>query len=104
MPALAAPPESGSMYAIFSVGVVLWIVYGIIVMILGFMRRSRPMRIGSIILLGVSILKVFLYDLRFLEQPYRIVSFIALGVILLLASYLYQRYKHIILEGASPEP
>jgi uncharacterized membrane protein len=82
----------------------VWIVYGIIVMILGFLRRSRPMRIGSIILLGVSILKVFLYDLRFLEQPYRIVSFIALGVILLLASYLYQRYKHIILEGASPEP
>jgi uncharacterized membrane protein len=82
----------------------VWIAYGIIIMILGFMRRSRPMRIGSIILLGVSILKVFLYDLRFLEQPYRIVSFIALGVILLLASYLYQRYKHIILEGASSEP
>lgn len=76
-----------------------WIVYSILLMSLGFIRRLRAVRVGALVLLLVTILKVFLYDLSFLEQPYRIVSFIALGVILLLAGFLYQRFKHVILNA-----
>jgi uncharacterized membrane protein len=42
-------------------------------------------------LLGVVIVKVFLFDLSFLEKFYRIVSFSLLGVALLLISFYYQR-------------
>lgn len=76
-----------------------WIVYSILLMILGFVRRLRAVRVGALLLLLVTILKVFLYDLSYLEQPYRIVSFIALGVILLVAGFLYQRFKHVILNA-----
>lgn len=76
-----------------------WIVYSILLMIIGFMRRMRPTRIAALILLLVTIGKVFLYDLSFLQQPYRIVSFIALGVILLAAGFMYQRFKSVILDG-----
>lgn len=75
----------------------VWIAYGIAVMGFGFIRRQRLVRIGGIALLALAILKVFLYDLSSLEQPYRIVSFIALGVILIGASYLYTRYRTIII-------
>ncbi|MBK9181551.1 MAG: DUF2339 domain-containing protein [Ignavibacteria bacterium] len=81
----------------------VWILYGIVVVVIGFLRDVRSIRLGGIALLGLAILKVFLYDLNSLEQPYRIVSFIALGVILLGASYLYTRYRSIII-GSSSSP
>jgi len=72
-------------------------------MALGLWRRRRAVRILSIGLFGISILKIFTYDLSFLTTLYRIFSFIGLGVILLAVSYAYQRYKAIIF-GSSNEP
>ncbi len=76
----------------------IWIFYSIIMLIIGIWRRMKLLRLLSIALFGVTILKVFIFDLSFLETLYRIISFIALGLILLMVSYLYQRYKSIILE------
>jgi len=70
-----------------------WIGYAAILLAIGFVRRLQVVRVTAMALLGVSILKVFFYDLSFLGQPYRIVSFIALGLILIGASYLYARYR-----------
>lgn len=80
-----------------------WLVYSIALMIVGLVRRMRPIRIIAIVLFGVAIVKIFFYDLSFLETLYRIVSFIGLGIILMIVSYLYQRYRNVILED-SPQP
>ena len=85
----------------------VWLLFSIALMALGFWRRDRALRLQAIALFGVAILKIFLYDLSFLETLYRIFSFVGLGVILLVVSYLYQRYKEVILspsggEDASP--
>ena len=74
-----------------------WLLVSMILIIIGIWRRDQIIRITAIIIFGISILKIFLYDLSFLETLYRIFSFIGLGVILLIASYLYQKYKKIIL-------
>jgi uncharacterized membrane protein len=74
----------------------IWLLYSIVLMVLGLWRRVRGIRIMSIVLFGFTILKIFIYDLSFLETLYRIFSFIGLGVILLGVSYLYQRYKSVI--------
>jgi uncharacterized membrane protein len=37
------------------------------------------------------VLKVFLLDLSYLERVYRILSFMLLGLVLLIVSFLYQR-------------
>jgi uncharacterized membrane protein len=66
-------------------------------MAFGIWRRSRILRHMAIILFGVTILKIFTYDLSFLDTLYRIFSFVALGLILLAVSYLYQRYRDVIL-------
>jgi uncharacterized membrane protein len=77
----------------------VWLLYSAILMVLGFMRRARSLRIISFALFGLSILKIFVYDLSFLDTLYRIFSFIGLGVILISISYLYTRYKEQIFGG-----
>ena len=85
----------------------VWLVYSIGLMGAGIWKRRRGLRLISIVLFGFTILKIFIYDLSFLDTLYRIFSFIGLGLILLSVSYLYQRYKGIILEhppGTSSKP
>ena len=69
----------------------IWIVYGAALMVIGFWKRSAFIRWQAMVLLAVTIGKVFLYDSRELEQVYRILSFIALGVMLMAISYAYHR-------------
>lgn len=77
-----------------------WLVYSIGLMGVGLLRRARTVRIIAIVLFAIAILKIFFYDLSFLETLYRIVSFIGLGIILLTVSYLYQRYRGAILDDS----
>jgi uncharacterized membrane protein len=69
----------------------LWMLYGAGLMIAGFRRRASFIRWLALALLGVTIAKVFLYDLAALERIYRIVAFIGLGVLLLAISFAYQK-------------
>jgi uncharacterized membrane protein len=73
-----------------------WLIYSVVLMVLGIIRRMQTLRLAAIILFGITILKIFLYDLSFLDTLYRIFSFIGLGLILLGASYLYTRFKTVI--------
>ncbi len=78
----------------------VWLFYSVTLMVTGIWRRLQGLRIIAIALFGITILKIFIYDLSFLERLYRIFSFIGLGVILLAVSYLYQRYKAVIFDAA----
>jgi uncharacterized membrane protein len=69
----------------------IWIVYGAALMVIGFWKRSAFIRWQAMVLVAVTIGKVFLYDSRELQQGYRILSFIALGVMLMAISYAYHR-------------
>jgi uncharacterized membrane protein len=74
----------------------VWLFYSAALMAIGIWRKNRGMRLAAIALFGITILKIFIYDLSFLETLYRFLSFIALGVILIAVSYAYQKYKDII--------
>jgi uncharacterized membrane protein len=69
----------------------LWLVYALGLLGTGLWKKSEAMRWQALVLLGVVIVKVFLFDLSFLEKFYRIVSFFLLGLALLLISFYYQR-------------
>jgi uncharacterized membrane protein len=69
----------------------LWLVYALGLLGAGLWKKSQAMRWQALVLLGVVIVKVFLFDLSFLEKFYRIVSFFLLGLALLLISFYYQR-------------
>ncbi len=57
----------------------------------GFQRKVATLRWLGLVLLALSIGKVFLFDLRVLSQGYRILSFLGLGALLLGVSFVYQR-------------
>jgi uncharacterized membrane protein len=69
----------------------LWLVYALGLLGAGLWKKSQAMRWQALVLLGVVIVKVFLFDLSFLEKFYRIVSFLLLGLALMLISFYYQR-------------
>ena len=50
------------------------------------------MRWASLILLVITALKIFLKDLWFLGQLYRVASFVGLALVLIMVSFLYQRF------------
>jgi hypothetical protein len=70
-----------------------WLVYAMAVLAVGFWKKYKSVRLGGILLLLLSILKLFFYDLWSLGTLYRIISSISLGVVLLLISFAYQKYK-----------
>src|SRR5271156_4740339 len=69
----------------------LWLVWALGLLGAGFWKKSQAIRWQALVLLGVGIVKVFLFDLSFLERFYRIVSFLLLGLALMLISFYYQR-------------
>ncbi|MGB7434252.1 MAG: DUF2339 domain-containing protein [Candidatus Acidiferrum sp.] len=70
---------------------ILWTAYAGLLLLLGVQRRSPLLRWQALLLLGVVVIKVFLYDLSFLDRAYRILSFFILGTALLVVSFFYQR-------------
>ena len=69
----------------------LGMAYGALLMLIGFWRASAFVRWQGLILIAFTIVKVFVYDTSELDHVYRILSFIALGVLLLTISFAYQR-------------
>jgi uncharacterized membrane protein len=69
----------------------LWMIYGGVLMFIGFWRRLAFFRWQALILIGLTIIKVFVYDVSELDRVYRILSFIVLGVLLLAISFAYQK-------------
>jgi len=70
---------------------VLWTAYASALLFVGMQKRSGLLRWQSLALFGLTVGKVFLYDLGFLDRGYRIFSFFVLGAVLLAVSFLYQR-------------
>ena len=81
---------------------VTWGAYATALILIGLYRRYAPLRYFGIALFGITILKVFFGDLAHLQQIYRVLSFIGLGLLLLLTSYLYQRMRGDLLGPEGP--
>jgi hypothetical protein len=70
-----------------------WSLEAIGLLALGFAARERSLRLSGLTMLLICVGKVFFYDLRNLETLYRIFSFVGLGAILRLVSWIYTRFK-----------
>lgn len=76
----------------------LWLIYGLASIMLGICYKHRPIRVFALLLLGITLAKTYLSDVWSLDTVWRIVAFIGLGVILLAASYFYQKYRARIVQ------
>ena len=71
---------------------IAWALFALALLVAGIARKLRAARYASLALLGVTLLKLFFHDLAQLNQLYRIGAFVGVAVILLAASFLYQKF------------
>jgi uncharacterized membrane protein len=70
-----------------------WSLVGVAALIVGLRSNNAAIRNGALGLLLATVAKVFLYDLSTLTSIYRVISFIALGLLLLAGAFAYQRLR-----------
>lgn len=75
---------------------ILWGVYALVLIILGIWKNKKYLRISAIILFGITLIKLFFYDIASLNTISKTIVFVSLGLLLLIISFLYNKYKHII--------
>jgi uncharacterized membrane protein len=68
-----------------------WGLTGLVALYIGLKREWRGLRLAGFALFGLALAKLFLYDLAYLSSITRALSFLAVGAVLLLAGFFYQR-------------
>jgi hypothetical protein len=69
----------------------LWALIGLSLLVLGLHRGSATIRYAGLALFGLSLAKIFLYDLSSLSSVARAFSFILVGALLLAGGFFLQR-------------
>lgn len=77
---------------------ILWGILGFVMIYIGLNQRIRVLRIAALLLWAITIIKLFTYDFQQTSDAVKIVAFIALGILLLVVSFLYQRLKSLLAE------
>jgi len=81
-----------------------WALAGLATMVTGFMEKEQYLRKLAMLIFGATALKLLLIDFSSLETPVRIFASIATGLLMIGASYLYQRFDAAARTGvASPK-
>jgi len=80
-------PTGLELYAISAA----WLVLGIALLVVGLKRNALDLRLASAVLITLTILKAFLIDMAELEGVLRALSFVVLGLILIIIGRSYQR-------------
>jgi len=70
-----------------------WALEGLALVVIGFRLPDKYYRVSGLVLFTILLLKILFVDLAAAQTIYRILSFVAAGVILLLASYGYARFN-----------
>ena len=83
---------------------ILWGLCSFAFMWLGMHHKFKPLRIISLTLFAITLLKLFIFDLANIPVAGKIAAFFCLGVLLLVVSFMYQRLKKIIIEDEKKLP
>jgi len=71
---------------------IAWSLFALALLLIGMHRQVPGVRYAGIGLLAVTLVKLFFHDLANLDQLYRIGALIIVAIVLIGASYLYQRF------------
>jgi len=78
---------------------IVWGISSFLMMLAGMKYKYRPLRVISLVVFSVILLKLFLFDIKGASEAGKIVAFILLGVLLLVISFMYQRLKNWLLDN-----
>ncbi len=71
---------------------ILWGAYAVLLLVLGLFKKKKYLRVSGIVLISFSVLKLFFYDITHLDTLRKTIVFVSLGVLMLIASFLYNKY------------
>lgn len=72
---------------------IAWSLFALGLIATGFDIRSSRVRMAGLALLGITLLKVVCYDISSLGQLYRVGALVGLAAIVLISSFLYQKFN-----------
>ena len=75
---------------------ILWGVISFLLLIVGIKKDWKQLRIIALSLLGITIIKLFMYDINDASETGKIIAFILLGVLILIISFVYQKLKKLV--------
>lgn len=81
---------------------ILWGILAFVFLIIGIKKQVKTIRIIALSLLGLTILKLFLYDISNISETGKIISFILLGILILIISFVYQKIKVLVIDETKP--
>lgn len=81
---------------------ILWGIFSFIFLIIGIKKQWKTLRVIALSLLGLTIVKLFVYDIKNASETGKIVAFILLGVLILIISFVYQKIKKLVI-NETPE-
>ena len=81
---------------------ILWGLTSFGLMWAGMAFALKHLRLISLSLFAVTLLKLFVYDIQDVPEAGKIAAFISLGILLLVVSFMYQRLKQLVLEANNP--
>lgn len=76
---------------------ILWGLASFILIAIGLKTKKKHLRIISLTLMLLTLVKLFLVDIRGISEGGKIAAFISLGILLLIVSFMYQRLKKLLL-------
>ncbi|SDS81026.1 Predicted membrane protein [Mucilaginibacter mallensis] len=82
---------------------VIWGVLSFALMWLGMRYKIRVLRIISLTLFTITLVKLFVFDIENIPAAGKIAAFFCLGVLLLIISFMYQKVKVIIADDGEPK-
>lgn len=75
---------------------IIWGIYALMLIGLGIWKKKKHLRLGGIALFALTLVKLFVYDISHLETIAKTIILVVLGVLLLIISFLYNKYKEVI--------
>ncbi|MDF2448888.1 MAG: hypothetical protein K0R26_1392 [Bacteroidota bacterium] len=81
---------------------ILWGILAFLFLFIGMKKSSKTFRVVALALVGITLLKLFTYDIKDASEAGKIVAFIILGVVLLIISFMYQKIKALLLDDEKP--
>ena len=82
---------------------ILWGILAFVFLIIGIRKHIKNLRIIALSLLGMTILKLFLFDISNASETGKIIAFILLGILILIISFVYQKIKVLVQDDNKPK-
>ena len=78
---------------------IVWGIASFMMMLVGMKYKYRTLRIISLSIFTVILVKLFMFDIKGASEGGKIIAFILLGVLLLVISFMYQKLKNLMLDN-----